>query len=244
MRGKTYELNYISENGQTIQADSAKKAFGKASIKTRSNNHLVCLKFHPSSGRSRDLPNACDLGELFGFNVFCEMLQTDLCVFDYSGYGLSTGTASEENLYRDIQAVFDSICATNETTKVVLMGMSIGTAACVDLASKNSNRLAGMVLIAPFTSGCRLMRGQPDMKISPMCDRFRSFDKIGYVEAPVLLIHGLNDVAIPAEHSEVLYQRLRRPVPPMFIPQATHNDVLEKFPDVYHRIRWFIDQEV
>ena len=36
-------------------------------------------------------------------------LNCNVCAYDYSGYGLSTGRRSEANLYADIQAVWDTL---------------------------------------------------------------------------------------------------------------------------------------
>ena len=35
-----------------------------------------------------------------------EELNCNMCAYDYSGYGLSTGSPRESNLYADIQAVW------------------------------------------------------------------------------------------------------------------------------------------
>lgn len=38
-----------------------------------------------------------------------ELLKADLYAYDYSGYGVSTGTPSEKNIYADIEAAYKHI---------------------------------------------------------------------------------------------------------------------------------------
>ena len=49
--------------------------------------------------------NAEDLGIVLGFwNYMSDMLQVDVFAYEYSGYGHSTGTPSEDNMYSDARA--------------------------------------------------------------------------------------------------------------------------------------------
>uniref|UniRef100_A0A183D9M1 Hydrolase_4 domain-containing protein n=1 Tax=Gongylonema pulchrum TaxID=637853 RepID=A0A183D9M1_9BILA len=86
-----------------------------------------------------------------------DLLQTDVYAYDYSGYGISTGSPSEKNVYADIEAAYQHIHKTRgKNVRIALVGYSIGTAPTVYLASKHPPNLCGIVLIAPFTSGLRL----------------------------------------------------------------------------------------
>lgn len=68
------------------------------------------------------------LSQRFGVNVL---------VYDYSGYGASTGQTLEANLYADAEAALTELrerylCPLN---RIVLYGQSIGTAPTVELAT-------------------------------------------------------------------------------------------------------------
>lgn len=70
------------------------------------------------------------LSQRFGVNVL---------VYDYSGYGASTGQTLEANLYADAEAALSELmeryhCPLN---RIVLYGQSIGTAPTVDLATRH-----------------------------------------------------------------------------------------------------------
>ncbi|EYB98076.1 hypothetical protein Y032_0134g1835 [Ancylostoma ceylanicum] len=58
--------------------------------------------------------------------------------------------------------------------QIVLLGYSIGTTAVIDLASTHPDSLAGVILVAPFTSGLRLLGNQPKREKTHFFDRFVS----------------------------------------------------------------------
>lgn len=68
--------------------------------------------------------NATDLGMFtqmdINFYDLSQLLETDVYGYDYSGYGYSSGTPSEKNLYADIQAVYEHIRSSHPNKKVSL----------------------------------------------------------------------------------------------------------------------------
>ena len=57
----------------------------------------------------------------------------------------------------------------------MLIGFSIGTTAAVDLASKKPKNLMGLVLMAPFTSGIRLLLNKPRKEETSCLDCFTRY---------------------------------------------------------------------
>ncbi|KIH55354.1 hypothetical protein ANCDUO_14488 [Ancylostoma duodenale] len=172
-------------------------------------------------------PNASDLGEYlqpFHLNIplLAELFETDVYAFDYSGYGYSSGTVSERNIYADIRAVFDFVRMRRPDKKVVLLGYSIGTAAVADLAASKPDGLVGVVMVAPFTSGFRLFGAKPANAHTSKLDRFTTCDKMASIDVPVLVCHGSGDEAIPMEHGLEIARRARRSVPPLIVHGADH----------------------
>jgi abhydrolase domain-containing protein 17 len=55
-------------------------------------------------------------------------LQCNIVSYDYSGYGISQGKASEKNMYADIEATYKSIKQRYQISesKIILYGQSIG----------------------------------------------------------------------------------------------------------------------
>ena len=169
-----------------------------------------------SHGNAEDLgwvlPSLPPLRDL-GFGVFA---------YDYRGYGLSQGRASEQHVYADIDAAYDYL--TRElrvpAARIILYGRSLGAGAAVDLAARQS--VGGLILESPFLTAFRVMTRIP---LFPF-DRFRNVDKIGQVRCPVLVMHGEADEIVPLWHGQQLFERA--PGPKMFlaVPGAHHNDFM------------------
>ena len=169
-----------------------------------------------SHGNAEDLgwvlPSLSPLRDL-GFGVFA---------YDYRGYGLSQGRASEQHVYADIDAAYDYL--TRElrvpAARIILYGRSLGAGAAVDLAARQS--VGGLIVESPFLTAFRVMTRIP---LFPF-DRFRNVDKIGRVRCPVLVMHGEADEIVPLWHGQQLFERA--PGPKMFlaVPGAHHNDFL------------------
>src|SRR5829696_2579890 len=76
----------------------------------------------------------------------------DLLLFDYRGYGRSSGRPSEEGTYRDARAARSALLeqAGVEASRVLYLGESLGGAVALDLALEVPPR--GLILQSAFTS--------------------------------------------------------------------------------------------
>lgn len=135
-----------------------------------------------------------------------------LC-YDYSGYGLSTGSPSELNFYSDAEAAVDELRERYgyQAQNTVLYGLSLGTAACVKLAADwitssrppdRRRQFAGVVLQAPLASAGRC--AWSGFRWMPCVDRFNSASRIGRVRCPVLVVHDVMDDVVPFQHGLTL----------------------------------------
>ena len=102
--------------------------------------------------------NAVDLGQMSSFFLFlAKELKCNIFSYDYSGYGISSGSASEVNLYADAEAAWQ--CLTGhysiDPKSVILYGQSIGTVPTIDLAARYE--VGGVVLHSPLMSGMRIV---------------------------------------------------------------------------------------
>lgn len=168
--------------------------------------------------------NAADLGLVApSMAAMAQELNCNICAYDYSGYGISTGRSKEANLYADIQAIWDCLISRFGITadKILIYGQSIGTVPSVDLASRV--QCAGVILHSPLASGLRVLR--PHTSCNLWCDPFPSIKKIRHVRSPVLFIHGEMDTLISISHSYALLEECQCPVEPLFLPNAGHNDI-------------------
>lgn len=168
-----------------------------------------------SHGNGEDLGRARRLLEnlrLSGFSVLA---------YDYQGYGTSTGSPSEQNVYQDIDAAYNYLTKDLHVApqRIIAHGRSLGGAAAVDLAARRS--LAGLILESTFVSGSRIFSPFP---IFPF-DMFRNADKLQTVKCPVLVIHGQRDMQIGFWHGERLYELADEPKMFLWVESAGHNDL-------------------
>jgi alpha-beta hydrolase superfamily lysophospholipase len=153
----------------------------------------------------------------------------DLFIFDYRGYGRSTGRIEDERqLDADVRAAWDAIAPRYRDRPIVIYGRSLGAGLAVRLAREVTPRL--LVLVSPFTSLVTLgQRRYPFVPGFLVKYPLRSDETIAEVKSPVLLIHGTRDALIPASDSEELRARVRSPVELVLIDDAGHGDI-HRFP--------------
>lgn len=145
---------------------------------------------------------------------------------DYRGFGRSEGKPSEQGLYQDARAARRWLAEQENIaeTEVVLMGISIGGAVAVDLASKDGCR--GLVLANTFTS--LPAAAQHNLPWLPMglilSTRMNSLAKIENYHGSLLISHGDADEVVPYEQGKQLFEAA--PGPKRFITHrgGKHND--------------------
>ena len=164
--------------------------------------------------------NAEDVGDV---RPLLERLRREgfsVLVFDYPGYGTSTGRPTEAGAYAAADAAYAH--ATRELgippERLVLHGRSLGGAVMADLAARVP--AAALVLESTFTSAARVAR----MRWLPF-DRFATHRKLPRVRAPVLVIHGTRDEVIPFAHGQALLALAPTPKDSLWIEGAGHNDL-------------------
>ncbi|KAI5477469.1 hypothetical protein MNV49_006315 [Pseudohyphozyma bogoriensis] len=104
------------------------------------------ILFHANAGNvGHRLPIAKVFWSKMGCNVFC---------LSYRGYGHSEGTPNEKGLRLDAQTALDHVLShpTLSKTQIYLYGQSIGGAVSIDTASRNVNRLKGLIIENTFLS--------------------------------------------------------------------------------------------
>ena len=128
-------------------------------------------------------------------------LQWDVWIFDYPGYGKSSGRiSSQEQLLRLAQIVYDDVKKSYPTQDIVIFGRSIGSGPAVHLAA--TNPVKKLILETPYLS-LKTIAGEayPYVPISLLKYQMPSNEWIQKVQAPILILHGTNDEVIPIHHA-------------------------------------------
>nr|KJB08050.1 hypothetical protein B456_001G062700 [Gossypium raimondii] len=193
-------------------------------IPTRRGNEIVAVYVRNPMATSTLLyshGNAADIGQMY----------------DYSGYGQSSGKPSEHNTYADIEAAYkcleESYGAKQEN--IILYGQSVGSGPTVDLASRLP-RLRAVVLHSPILSGLRVMY---PVKRTYWFDIYKNIDKISMVKSPVLIIHGTNDDVVNCSHGKQLWELCQEKYEPLWVKGGNHCD-LELYPEYIRHVKKFI----
>jgi pimeloyl-ACP methyl ester carboxylesterase len=151
----------------------------------------------------------------------------DALVFDYRGYGASSGGASEEHLYEDAHLAYGYLVHEGVAPNhLLVVGHSLGTAVATEVASRQES--AGLVLAAPFASLPDAMHMRvPWLPVSLLRwtrERFDSESRIADVSAPTLFVVASADQIVPAASSRTLYESAREQKTWVEVPGG-HNDV-------------------
>jgi hypothetical protein len=145
-------------------------------------------------------------------------------VFDYSGYGRSTGFFSAGQAERDAIAAFQLIEKLTAPLPVSILGLSLGSGiAAATIKNVPAHRL---VLCAAFTSmrNAALSAGIPKMfsaGVPPIWDAEAALRKCSI---PVLIVHGEKDRLFPIRMAHELAGFCNSTHELVIIPNATHND--------------------
>lgn len=147
-------------------------------------------------------------------------------LFDYRGYGKSTGRPSEEGVYRDGRACYRHLVAEKgiPPERIVPLGRSLGAAVAVEVALHHPVRC--VILESAFTSTRDMAKRMgPFALLSPvMPANYNSLDKIPRLGVPTLIIHGREDDIVPFKMGETLYSAAREPKAFLPLDDAGHND--------------------
>ena len=168
-------------------------------------------------------------------------------IFDYRGYGRSSGKPSEEGLYRDALAAQGYLVTTRgiRPERLVLFGRSIGASVAGDLAVRKP--AAGLILESPFPSIAAMARihylGLPMHWL--LSGRYSLVERLARVTMPVLVIHGDQDDIVPIALGREVFEAARGPKSFYVIEGADHNNTYQVGGRAYfQRLKRFVEEVV
>jgi fermentation-respiration switch protein FrsA (DUF1100 family) len=141
-----------------------------------------------------------------------EHLRRAVLLYDYPGYGKSSGRPSEGGCYAAAEAAFRFLEEQKVPAReVILAGESLGTAIATELATRHDARL--LVLHGGFTSFPDMAAVRfPCFPGRYLChNRMDSAAKIGRARCPVFVSHGTADSVVPYRQGKRLFAAAREP---------------------------------
>ena len=147
-------------------------------------------------------------------------------IFDYRGYGESTGKPSEKGTYLDAMAAWDYLVTSNAVARehILLFGESLGGAVATRLGGQVGTARA-LFLESSFTSAPDMAkRAFPFLPARLLCRfKYDTLAGIRGIQFPVVIAHSPDDRTIPYEHGQRLFAAA--PEPKCFIQlKGDHND--------------------
>ena len=152
-------------------------------------------------------------------------LNYDVFMLDYRGYGKSEGAISSQNqLYNDIQTVYDNLKTKYPENKIIVLGYSIGTGPATKLASSNHPKL--LILQAPYYSLTDIMKH--DYPIIPTFILKYKLETNKYIvdcKMPIVIFHGDEDKVVYYKSSVKLKKLLKANDRLIILEGQGHNGV-------------------
>jgi len=152
-----------------------------------------------------------------GLNVF---------IFDYRGYGQSSGRITEAGFYLDAEAAYTVArkYALAQNSKLVIFGRSLGGTAAVHLGVRVA--CSGIILESAFTHMAAMARVHFPLPVPGglLRHKLNALEKISRIKAPVLFVHGDRDNIVPINLGRELFDATMAPKEFMTIQGAGHND--------------------
>ncbi len=134
-------------------------------------------------------------------------------LFDYRGYGASTGKPGEEGTYLDAEAAYDRLAGEEgfAPERIAIYGESLGGAVAIELALR---RKVGAVLVEDSFTSMSSVAGSvyPWLPVRLLLRaRYDSAAKIGRLGVPVLVIHSPEDDLVPFAQGRRLFDSASEP---------------------------------
>jgi fermentation-respiration switch protein FrsA (DUF1100 family) len=164
--------------------------------------------------------------------AFHNRLGLSILIFDYRGYGRSTGVPSEAGTYADARAVREWL-REREPGPVVYLGASLGAAVATMLAAEDPP--AALVLEAPFASVQAMASATVPGAGWLFRTRYDTLGTVGGVDAPLLVFHGDADEVVPYRQGRAVFEAASEPKTFVSLPGARHNDAHQAGGETYWR---------
>lgn len=164
-------------------------------------------------------------------------------IFDYPGYGLSTGKPNQTNTVDSGVAALEWVHAHKDPGPLIVYGQSLGGAIALRAAelAKDKIPLRNVIIDSGFRSYPQmgryvLSRSWITWPLQPLTFLLISnkggvHDLSSFSPVPLLFIHGDSDPVVEMENSQRMYDLAKEPKKLWIVPGAHHGDA------------YFIDQE-
>ncbi len=183
----------------------------------------VILYFHGNSG---------NLARWGHFHHYFAQLGYDFFVYDYRGFGKSSGRRNERLMHEDAAAAYTYVRQYYDPEQIVVMGRSLGAAFATRVAAHNTIRL--LILETPFAGMKELFYTYYPFLPRVFVFKYRLFNQetLAKVRCPVYIFQGTYDWVVPYKNAAQLQKYLKPTDEFIVVPDGGHNNLL--FYDIYN----------
>ena len=148
-------------------------------------------------------------------------------IFDYRGYGRSTGVPSEPGFYQDALACYDYLIHQRRISgkTMIIFGRSLGSGVAGEVAVQRDS--AGLIVEGAFPSIQAMSDhhyfGLPARWVMDV--EFNLMQKVQALKVPLLVIHGDRDSVVPMFLGKQVFDAASEPKWWYAVSSAGHNDV-------------------
>ena len=197
-----YPAGYFDEN--VVDGVKAQDIY----FQTESRNTLHGWYFHNPASKTLVIMHHGNGGNISILQWYTSVLLSSgasVFLYDYAGYGRSTGKPSLDECNKDADAALKCMQDRGwDTSNIINLGLSLGSGVASELSQKH--QFAGLILLAPYTNIRRaasdviqFLRIYPD-SLWPEHDLgSKLFCK--NPNTPVLILHGKSDGLIPFQNA-------------------------------------------
>jgi uncharacterized protein len=158
----------------------------------------------------------------------------NVLAFDYRGYGRSTGSPTEQGLYRDAEAVVGELARLRHTSAavgratprpIIYWGRSLGGAVAAHAVRIASPE--GLILESTFADKASVLRRHVLLRMLDLLAwyRFETATMLRGFTGPTLVMHGDADSVVPYAAGRELFNALAGPKRFVTLRGADHNDL-------------------
>lgn len=177
-----------------------------------------------------------------GLRRWRDLMNLAVLIFDYPGYGHSSGVPTESSCYAVADAAYDWLTGVQQvpSERLLLYGGSLGGAVATDVAVRRPHR--GLVLVSTFTSVADMAKRRfPWLPVRWLLrTRFDTLAKITACRSPIFIAHGTADRIVPYEQGERLFAAADEPKQFFSMPGYDHNHTPPL--DFYRSLREFLER--
>jgi len=223
------KATFYPRKGSDVNIDRLPPSIRHHIIPTEDGEQLSAFLFRADSADKTILyfhGNAGNASGRLDWGQELAQLQANVFMVDYRGFGLSSGSPSEEGIYTDGRAALNYLSKelNVDPTTLFLYGRSLGSAVAVEVA--NDLPIAGLILVTPISSGKQVAKnGGYGALASLIGNPFNNLKKFAEVKLPTLILHGDRDEVLPLEMGQALKEVAPDQTRLVVISGAGHNNI-------------------